>query len=111
MRSDQVSNSRYNKGGVSSVTGNKLDWWERVIIPKSSTDMNIKLDPKYHNRPDILAYDLYGKSSLMWVILQYNSILDVTTEFVSGVNIIAPTRIRLFQDILSTTITRSNIVI
>ena len=111
MRSDQIQNTRYSKGGISSVISNKLGWWERVPLSKSTSDYNITLDAKYHNRPDLLAYDLYGKASLMWVILQYNSILDVTTEFVVGAEIVAPNRMRLFQEILSTNLSKTNIVI
>lgn len=110
MRSDQVQNTRYNKGGVSNIIGSRIGWWDRIVFSKSPTDTILTLDSKYHKRPDKLAYDLYGKATYMWVILQYNNILDVTTEFVSGATITVPSKTRLTQELLSTSPRQSDIL-
>ena len=111
LRSDQLVNTRYSKGGLVTPSGNKCGWWERRIIPQDQSDIIITLTTQYHQRPDKLAYDLYGKSSFMWVILQYNCILDITTEFVTNRTISAPSRNRLTQNILSTSVRSSDIKI
>lgn len=101
MRSDQVPNGRYSQGGQTTVVGNKIGWWERQIFPKSELDVKFTLTKKYHRRPDILAYDMYGKAALQWLVLQYNSISDVTTEFVEGAEIMLPTKGRVFSEMLT----------
>ena len=99
-RSDQVRGSRMKQGGVTDVSGDRLGWWERTIFPKSPLDVTIKLTRKYAMRPDLLAYDMYGKVTLQWFVLQYNNIIDVTEEFVEGATITLPTKSRLMMELL-----------
>lgn len=99
-RSDQQNSGRYVFGGQVEVLGTRLGWWERTIFPKSTSDVKVTIISKYRGRPDNLAYDLYGKANLQWFILQYNNIVDVTTEFVEGVELILPTKARLFGELL-----------
>ena len=102
-RSDRVTNGRYLQGGVTTVNGNRLGWWERKIFAKSLMDIPFTLIRKYDRRPDILALDMYGKSNLMWFILQYNNISDVNVEFVAGAVIMLPTKGRLTTELLTKT--------
>lgn len=83
--------SRYVQGGLVDVFPNRLGWWEQKPFTATSDDIIVTLTPKYDQRPDLLAYDAYGKSSYIWLVLQYNNILDVTTEFVVGKEIYLPT--------------------
>lgn len=99
-RSDQVRGSRMKQGGVTEVSGDRLGWWERTIFPRSPLDVTIKLTRKYSMRPDLLAYDMYGKVTLQWFVLQYNNIIDVTEEFVEGATITLPTKSRLMMELL-----------
>jgi hypothetical protein len=55
----------------------------------------------YDRRPDLLAYDVYGRADFEWVILQYNNIVDVNEEFVTGATIIMPNRMRIIGDIMT----------
>jgi hypothetical protein len=64
------------------------------------TDVVFNLTPKYHNRPDLLAFEVYGRPDLQWFVLQYNNILDVIEEFTSGTQITLPTKQRLFGQML-----------
>ncbi len=100
-RSDQVTNGRYNQGGDTTVNGNSIGWWEQRIFQKSDTDIPVVITKQYDRAPDILAFELYGKATLQWFILQYANIIDVNTEFVPGVTILLPTRARLFGEILT----------
>lgn len=102
LRSDLQRNSRYAVGGTSTIVGDRIGWWERTIFPTSPLDVEITVTRKYVGRPSKLAYDLYGKDGLMWFVLQYNNIIDITTDFAEGTVLILPTKARLFGELLST---------
>lgn len=97
----QEKYSRYSQGGSTDVHPNRLGWWEREVIPTADDDIEVKITSRYEGRPDLIAFDLYGKASLTWVILQFNNILDINTEFVKGKVIKAPTYQRVFFDIVT----------
>lgn len=100
-RSNQLPQGRYNIGGKTESLPTRLGWWDRKIMSKSSTDVSITITPRYATRPDLLAYDLYGSASLMWVVLQFNSIIDINEEFKVGSEITVPSKSRLFTQILT----------
>ena len=100
QKSNFASKGRYGYGGGVVDLGNRLGWWERENIPKSVTDTSITIAPKYNKRPDLLAFDLYGNSTLMWVLLQFNNIVDVNAEFVTGAVLTVPSKTRVFTEIL-----------
>lgn len=101
-RSDQNRNSRYARGGDTELKGNKLGWWERTVFETSPTDVPFPISAKYHLRPDLLAADVYGRDELMWFILQFNTIVDLHTEFIEGAIIMLPLRTRVYGELLST---------
>lgn len=89
-------NSRLLQGGDTEINGDKLGWWDKAITQTDISDGIFTITPQFSGRPYYLAEVLYGRSDLEWVILQYNNIVDVTTEFVTG-NILTlphPQRIR-----------------
>jgi hypothetical protein len=92
--------SRYVQGGVTDVYANRLGWWDGFTFPPSSDDVSFTLESKYNQRPDLLAYDMYGKSLLVWFVLQYNGIVDINEEFITGAVIRLPTKSRLFSSIM-----------
>lgn len=92
--------SRYVQGGLTDLYEKRLGWWDRYTFTKDDTDMVVTLDSKYHQRPDLLAYDMYGSSNYEWLVLQYNNILDIITEFVVGKEIRLPTKSRADRDFL-----------
>lgn len=101
-RSDQQRGGRYVQGGSVTVTGgNKLGWWERKILPRDNSDIPFTITPKYAQRPDRLAFDLYGRADLQWFILQYNNVVDLYLDFTVGKTIVLPTKARLYAELLS----------
>lgn len=100
QKSNRQNEGRYVQGGVVDDFTNRLGWWERRVFSKSQTDVKLTVMSKYNRRPDLLAYDLYGKAGLQWFILQYNAISDITT-FEQGLELILPTRARLFSELLA----------
>jgi hypothetical protein len=92
--------SRYVRGGITEQFPTRLGWWERIVFTQSKDDILLTINSKYHLRPDLLAFDAYGSPSYMWIILQYNNILDINTEFVEGMNIVIPTPTRVNTEII-----------
>lgn len=52
--------------------GNFLDIIEYRSIPSRADDVQYIIDRVYKNRPDLLAYDLYGDAALWWVFAARN---------------------------------------
>jgi hypothetical protein len=99
--STYTKNSRYTLGGQTETDGLKfLEWWDRTIFPVDTSDNVYTLEKIYEGRPDRLASVLYGDSSLWWLILQYNNILDLNEEFVEGVELTIPTKERVVKEFL-----------
>jgi len=99
QKSNYSGKTRYAYGGGVEDFGNRLGWWERIIFPKDLSDITLKITPKYAKRPDVIAYDMYGSSTLMWVVLQYNNIIAVD-ELTEGLMLSLPTKTRLFTEIM-----------
>ena len=70
-----------------------LDKLEIRPIPALATDALYEVEPQYHRRPDLLAYDLYDDPKLWWVFAQRNMdvIIDPIYDLESGVKIYVPT--------------------
>ena len=66
-------------------------------IPAESDDFKYTIEGQYKNRPDLLAYDLYGNPKLWWVFVQRNmSVLkDPIYDFTPGTTIYIPKKSNL----------------
>lgn len=62
-------------------------------IAAQTDDVLFEVTSNYQNRPDLLAYDLYGDVNLWWVFAVRNKsiIKDPTFDLVAGVKIYLPT--------------------
>ena len=100
-RSVDDRTSRYVHGGNTTTFDNRLGWWERRDIPQDEEDQKVIINQEYHRRPDKMAFDIYGRASYMWFILQYNNILDDKTEFIEGKEIRLPNISRVTLDIFN----------
>ena len=78
------------------VVDNKyLDIYQSPVTDLVNTETTtIKITSKYHQRPDILAHDLYGNAKLWWVFAEFNqdTLNDPILDFKSGLIITYPTR-------------------
>lgn len=98
-------NTRYVQGGVTDVLPNALGWWEEASIPTDQVDdILFTITAAYDKRPDKIAYQLYGRTDVTWLVLQYNQIVDVNTQFISGMQIWLPSPSRVFSDILTNSV-------
>lgn len=61
-------------------------------IPLDPSDVVYRIDAIYSNRPDLLAFDLYGDASLWWVFAMRNpnTIQDPVFDFIAGTTIYVP---------------------
>lgn len=107
-KSSDITNGRYSNGGLSEIVGSRIGWWERTIFVKSPLDVTLTINKQYARRPDLLAYDMYGRATLQWFVMQYNNIIDVNEDFIEGTVITLPSRGRLFGELLSKAAARSS---
>jgi hypothetical protein len=96
--------SKVNYTGVSPYFGTPQGSWymglwdQRKIKPKDN-DRLYTLTSRYTNRPDLLAFDLYGMRSLWWVFRVRNPdiIRDPIFDMVAGLQIVIATREDLYK--------------
>jgi len=96
-----AASSRYTQGGTTDVYPNRTGWWERRKIEKDDTDMIFEVQPDEAKRPDLIAAHAYDRDNLGWVVLQYNNIVDIETELLTGKVLRLPSLRRLTLDVLS----------
>jgi hypothetical protein len=81
--------------------GQFLDLMINRPLTKSSSDQLYTIDRVYHQRPDLLAYDLYNDARLWWVFAARNpnALKDPLFDFVTGNTIYLPTKAILVSDL------------
>jgi len=81
--------------------GKFLDVMTPRPFTKRADDVLYEIDSVYESRPDLLASDLYGTSSLWWVFAQRNPnvLVDPLRDFVAGARIYIPKLDTLKQDL------------
>ena len=79
--------------------GQYLDILKIRPVPEDSDDVIYEIQSQYHQRPDLLAYDMYGSSKLWWVYAQRNmdTLKDPVYDFQTGYSIYVPKGSRLRQ--------------
>lgn len=99
--STEVKTGRYTQGGLTDRFNRRLGWWERFPMDRATSDIQFVITKQYEFRPDLVAYAIYEKATLAWLVLQYNNIVDINTEFVTGKILTLPTPQRAQTNILS----------
>ena len=87
--------SKYTKNSpyyTTPITGFYLDVINFRNIPNVSNDVQFTITSQYANRPDLLAYDLYGDPKLWWVfaVRNKNVIQDPIYDLYAGQVIFLP---------------------
>jgi hypothetical protein len=84
--------SKYSPYYTTDKFGNFLDVLNYRPIPRSSQDILFKINKFYEYRPDLLANDMYGRSSLWWVFVARNpnTLQDPIWDFKVGQKIFIP---------------------
>jgi hypothetical protein len=92
------ASSAYYRTGTFGIF---LDVMTNRPITKLSDDVLYEIDSVYEYRPDLLAQDLYGNSSLWWVFAQRNPnvLVDPLFDFVAGARIYIPKASTIKQDL------------
>ena len=85
--------------GTKVRNGRFLDQLTIRPVPASNDDVTYVIQPQYHLRPDLLAFDIYDNEKLWWVFAQRNMnvIKDPVYDFESGVEIFLPQKASLFR--------------
>ena len=76
----------------SQVTQNYLDVLTIRPVSAEPDDFLYTIESQSAHRPDLLAFDLYGESTLWWVFMQRNLdiIQDPIFDFLPGLQIYLP---------------------
>ena len=92
--------SRYDLKEQLLLTDNNLvirNMRRKDMVPSSnSLDTAHRVTASENCRPDIVAQNAYGDPRLAWVILAANDLSDIF-DFVTGLEIIIPASISLYQ--------------
>lgn len=80
-----------------------LDLWVTKNVEVSVNDQLMEVEPRYHLRPDMMSYDLYGTPKYWWIfaILNKDKLVDPINDFVSGITVYVPTRDRIEAEFLN----------
>jgi len=94
--------AEYSKTSPWNKTAENKLYLENLTIrpvPAEPDDIIYTIENQYHNRPDLLSYDLYGTPKLWWVFVQRNMniIKDPIYDFVSGTQIHIPKKSNLIK--------------
>ena len=93
--------TRYVVGGTTDVFSDRLGYWSMADIEHGQPDdITLTITPNLQFRPDLVSYIYYKRTDLEWLVLQYNYILDINEEFITGNTITIPSYDRVFSSIL-----------
>lgn len=69
-----------------------LDLWVPPVVEAQEDDQAVIIAPSHHERPDKLAYAVYGTPNLFWVFWARNKdiLIDPINDFTSGTRIMVP---------------------
>jgi hypothetical protein len=98
----QVSYSKSSPYYNTNTFGkNLLDILVSRTISKQPDDVKFEINGTYQFRPDLLAFDLYGDTSLWWVFRARNpnAIEDPIFDFRAGVTIFVPKKTTLVTNL------------
>ena len=61
---------------------------------QNTTTTSITVEAKHEEKPDLLAYELYGNANLWWVFALFNQdeLVDPILDFKTGIKINVPVR-------------------
>jgi hypothetical protein len=99
--SSENATGRYTQGGLVDKFQNRLGWWERLPLERQTDDLRFPISKEYEGRPDLVAHRVYKRATLAWLVLQYNNIVDINTEFVTGRTLVLPSQQRVQTSILT----------
>ena len=71
-----------------------LDIWPGENYINSDGEKLQEIPTKFHRRPDLMAYELYGNPNYWWVfaVRNKNKLIDPVEDFKAGLSIYVPSR-------------------
>lgn len=85
---DYATTSPY---GRTKIHGRFMGYYEHRNIPARADDFLMMItDQRYVNRPDNLAFDIYGNDNYWWVIPVRNALQDPIFDMKMGKVLIVP---------------------
>lgn len=89
-----MSKSPYSSTRTQTKYFRYLDTWTPPVIAFSDFDQTYIIESKYNQRPDLLAYDLYGSTRLWWIFSYRNPdiLVDGVRDMIPGLEIFLPNK-------------------
>lgn len=81
---------RFGFGGTVESNSVGQGFWTRKTFDRRSDDIYITLTDLTARHPNLITKKLYGKDNLVWLLLQYNNIIDPVDELISGKQVVLP---------------------
>ena len=96
------SKSRYRNTEVYAKGGTSFfGLWQKIHIPHNDFDEEITVESSHIGALDLLAHEVYGDSSLWFVIASYNNILDPFYGVSAGDTLRIPAKERVLKALRS----------
>ena len=91
--------SDFSPWANTTLTPNYLGILQIRPVSAESDDFLYTIQSQYNMRPDLLAYDLYGRADLWWVFIQRNMdvLEDPIFDFIPGKQIYIPKNSSLLE--------------
>jgi hypothetical protein len=91
--------AKYSNSSNYAITSQNLKYLD-IYQPKltnaslSENATLVRIGNRYHRRPDLLAFDMYGNPRFWWVFVHYNrdKLRDPINDFVAGLEIKVPAK-------------------
>ncbi len=87
--------TRYTHGGTTESNEVGLGFWSRETMKHQDDDIIVTVTEQTARRPNLICHRVYQRDGLVWLLLQYNNIIDPITELVPGIKLRLPNPIRV----------------
>lgn len=79
------------------VVGRFAGYYVHRSVDPHQDDAIVKVSTRWHQRPDLMSYDLYGNPDLFVVIAVRNKLQDPIYDLVEGIDVVVPSADRARQ--------------
>jgi hypothetical protein len=94
--------SRYVHGGETSyIPETRVGWWEMEVFEHKEDDIFFTITPETAHNPMLISHKVYKTPAYSWMVLQYNTIVDLNEELKVGDVIRLPSFVRLNFELLN----------
>lgn len=87
--------TRYAMGGTTADNQVGTGFWDRRNIQQQSDDLFVVINSVTARFPHLITKQVYNRDNLLWLLLQYNNIIDPVGELIVGKTVRLPQPYRI----------------